>query len=302
MIGGLPMSKKVAFIGLGAMGYPMAGHLVRSGCDMVVYNRTPEKANAWISEHSGTNAATPASAADGAQIVFTCVGDDEDLRQVVFGDNGVFKTMASGTVLVDHTTTSAGAAREVNQIAVVRGIAFLDAPIAGGVPAARDGTLAIMVGGEVDALAKIQPIMQAYASNIVHMGSTGSGQLTKMANQICATGIIQSLAEAINFSATAGLDGTKVLDVISCGSAASWQMGSRGGPMLRKEFNAPGTVALLHKDLAICLAEARQMGIDLPVVKMVEGFYDEIINEGGAGNDAAILVRRLATTKDTQTS
>ena len=291
------MGERVAFIGLGAMGYPMAGHLARAGHDVTVHNRTLAKAEAWTGEFDGSCAATPAAAADGAQIVFSCVGADDDLRQVTAGNNGAFDAMVSGTVFVDQTTTSAGAAREVSRTAAARGIAFLDAPIAGGVPAARDGSLAIMVGGDADALARAAPIMQAYASCVVHMGGTGAGQLTKMVNQICATGIIQSLAEAINFAAGAGLDGEKVLDVISCGSAASWQMESRGGPMLGKVYNAPGTVALLYKDLAICLAEARSMGIDLPVAEMVKGFYGEIIGDGDGGSDAAILIRRLAAKK-----
>ncbi len=291
------MRNNVAFIGLGSMGYPMAGHLARSGYEVTVYNRTPEKANAWISEYGGTQATTPAAAAKGAKIVFTCVGTDEDLHQVILGDNGILKTVVPGAVLVDHTTTSARAAHKVSKIATIQDVAFLDAPIAGGVTAAQDGKLAIMVGGDVRALKKAQPIMQNYAGNIVHMGSTGSGQLTKMVNQICATGIIQSLAEAINFSSAAGLDGKKVLDVISCGSAASWQMGSRGGPMLRKEFNAPGTVGLLNKDLAICLAEADRMGIDLPVAEMVKSFYGEIVDNGEAGSDAAILIQHLANPK-----
>jgi 3-hydroxyisobutyrate dehydrogenase len=291
------MGEKVAFIGLGAMGYPMAGHLARAGHEVTVYNRTQAKADTWIGEHNGTCAATPAVAADGAQVVFSCVGADEDLRQVTSGENGAFETMKSGAVLIDHTTTSAGTAREVGHEAAARGFAFLDAPIAGGVPAASNGTLAIMVGGDAEALDRTVPTMQAYASRVVHMGSIGAGQLTKMVNQICATGIIQSLAEAINFAAAAGLDGEKVLDVISRGSAASWQMESRGGPMLRKEYNAPGTVALLYKDLAICLAEARSMGIELPVAKMVEGFYGEIAGGGGGSSDAAILIQRLATKK-----
>ena len=214
------------------------------------------------------------------------------------GNNGAFDAMVSGTVFVDQTTTSAGAAREVSRRAAARGIAFLDAPIAGGVPAARDGSLAIMVGGDADALARAAPIMQAYASSVVHMGGTGAGQLTKMVNQICATGIIQSLAEAINFAAAAGLDGEKVLDVISQGSAASWQMDSRGRAMLKGDFSAPGTVALLYKDLAICLAEAHHKGIDLPVAEMVEGFYGEIIGEGDGGSDASMLIRRLTAKKN----
>ena len=293
------MSEKVAFIGLGAMGYPMAGHLARAGHEVSVYNRTPARADVWTGEHDGTSAATPAAvAAEGVQIVFCCVTGDEDLRQVTAGKYGAFEAMDSGTVFVDHTTTSAGAAREVGQMAAERGLAFLDAPIAGGVPAARDGTLAIMVGGAADALDRVAPIMQVYASRVVHMGSTGAGQLTKMVNQICATGIIQSLAEAINFSVAAGLDGEKVLDVISRGSAASWQMKSRGGSMLRKDFSDPGTVALLFKDLAICLNEAHTMGIELPVAEMVEGFYGEIIGYGGGSSDAAILINRLVTKKD----
>jgi 3-hydroxyisobutyrate dehydrogenase-like beta-hydroxyacid dehydrogenase len=267
--------------------------LARAGHDGTVHNRSARKAEAWAEEYGGRMAATPEAAARGAAAVFLAVGDDDDVRAVTCGPDGAFQGMARGSVLVDHTTTSAALARELAEEAERRGLFFLDAPLAGGQKGANAGKLSIMIGGDAGAAQRVKPLLHHYAAGIEHMGPPGSGQLTKMVNQICATGIIQSLAEGINFAQKAGLDDRKVVEVISKGSAASWQIGNRAQPMQRRDFSAGGSVSLLFKDLDICLEEARRLGVKLPLLELVQRFYGEIVAEGRGGLDAASLVERL---------
>jgi 3-hydroxyisobutyrate dehydrogenase len=287
------MAEKVAFLGLGAMGSPMASHLLAAGHRVTVYNRTPAKAIAWIERHGGKAAATPGEAVGAAQFVFTCVGGDDDLRAVTLGEGGAFQSMQPNAVFVDHTTTSANVAREVGENARSYQLQFLDAPIAGGEIGAQQGALSIMVGGDVDAFEQAAPVMAAYGRSIQHMGSIGTGQLTKMVNQICATGIIQSLAEGLLFAEKAGLNGEKVIEVISNGSAASWQIGNRAKAMIERDFSAGGTVGHLYKDLEICLDEAAQMGASLPVASLVRLFYEKFVVRGDGNLDAACLIELL---------
>jgi 3-hydroxyisobutyrate dehydrogenase-like beta-hydroxyacid dehydrogenase len=275
------------------MGYPMAGHLAKAGHDVTVYNRTQSKAEAWVEEHGGGMGKTPAEAARGADVVFSCVGNDDDLRSVVLGDDGAFAGMDSGTVFADHTTSSATVARELAGIGGMRGIAYLDGPVSGGQAGAENGQLTVMVGGDEQAFARAEPLMQAYGKAVTLMGPVGNGQLTKMVNQICIGGLVQGLSEALQFAVRAGLDAHKVVDVISKGAAQSWQMENRATTMIEDRFDFGFAVDWMRKDLGICLDEARENGALLPVTALVDQFYAEIQQHGGGRWDTSSLIRRL---------
>lgn len=286
--------KKVAFIGLGVMGFPMAGHLAAQGHDVTVYNRTAEKAAAWVEENQGALAGTPREAAAGQSIVFTCVGNDDDLRSVVYGDDGILEGIRdSGGVLVDHTTVSATVARELHALGQTNGFQFLDAPVSGGQAGAENGALTIMVGGDKPVFDEFAPVMGAYGRAVTLMGPAGAGQLTKMANQICIAGLVQGLSEGINFAVHAGLDGKQVVDVISKGAAGSWQMENRGETMADDQFDFGFAVDWMCKDLDIALAEGHGNGAQLPVTALVNQFYREIQAMGGGRWDTSALIRRL---------
>jgi 3-hydroxyisobutyrate dehydrogenase-like beta-hydroxyacid dehydrogenase len=285
------MSKQqVAFIGLGVMGYPMAGHLATAGYQTRVYNRTAAKAEKWCQDYQGDFASTPREAAEGADFVFMCVGNDEDLRSVVYGDDGVLAGCKEGSILVDHTTASANVARE---IADKSHVSFLDAPVSGGQAGAENGVLTVMIGGDQASFEAVRPVMMSYARAAELLGSVGAGQLTKMVNQICIAGLVQGLSEGLNFAQRAGLDGHKVVDVISKGAAGSWQMENRGNTMLNDEFEFGFAVDWMRKDLAICLDESEHNGAELPVTRIVNGFYGEIQEMGGGRWDTSSLIRRL---------
>ena len=290
------MTSKVAFIGLGVMGYPMAGHLAKAGHAVTVFNRTAAKAEAWREIHGGLTAPSPAAAAAEADLVFLCVGDDPDVREVVLGQDGVLASMPAGGVLIDHTTGSAPLARELAQRACDGNIAFLDAPISGGQVGAEQGTLTVMVGGAAEAYSRAEPLIASYAKSVRHMGPSGSGQLTKMVNQICIAGLVQGLAEGIHFAQRAGLDVADVMAVISKGAAQSWQMENRWQTMARGEFQFGFAVDWMRKDLRICLAEARDNGAQLPVAERVDQFYSEIQAMGGGRWDTSSLIARLNVT------
>ena len=283
----------VAFIGLGVMGYPMAGHLAAAGRRVRVYNRTAAKAERWVSEHRGEQAASPAAAAAGAALVFACVGNDDDLRSVVLGDEGAFAGMTEGALFVDHTTASAGVARELDAIARERGIGFLDAPLSGGQAGAENGALTVMVGGDAAVFARAKPLLDVYGRAVTLMGPAGAGQLTKMANQICIAGLLQGLSEGLNFAERAGLDGKQVVDVIAKGAAQSWQMENRGQTMLDDEFEFGFAVDWMSKDLEIAIREGAQNGSHLPVTALVAQFYRELQAGGGGRRDTSSLIRRL---------
>ncbi|TMG69868.1 MAG: NAD(P)-dependent oxidoreductase [Betaproteobacteria bacterium] len=288
---------KLAFIGLGVMGFPMAGHLVtRGGHDVTVYNRSRAKAEAWIAKHKGRFAETPAKAVEGAEIAFSCVGDDPDLREVTVGPNGAFQKMARGAVFVDHTTASAKVARELAVEARKRGFEFLDAPVSGGQAGAENGQLTVMVGGDAAAFERAQPVISHFAKATTLMGASGAGQLTKMVNQICIAGLVQALSEGLNFARKAGLDAKLVLDVISKGAAQSWQMENRGKTMVDDKFDFGFAVDWMRKDLRICAETAKENGAPLPVTQIVAGYYDEISKMGGARWDTSSLIRRLRRT------
>ena len=287
------MSYNVAFLGLGVMGYPMAGHLAANGHKVTVYNRTASKAKAWVKQHGGKSAATPAAAAKGADMVFACVGNDDDVRSVVYGKTGAFAGMAKGTIFVDHTTASADLARELATEGRKGGIAVIDGPVSGGEAGAQNGALTVMCGGAKAAFKKAQPVMDCYGKAVTLMGPAGSGQLTKMVNQICIAGLVQGLAEGLNFAAKAGLDGDLVLDVIGKGAAQSWQMDNRGKTMLRDKFEFGFAVNWMRKDLGICLAEAERSGALLPVISIVDQFYKQIQNRGGERWDTSSLIHLL---------
>jgi 3-hydroxyisobutyrate dehydrogenase-like beta-hydroxyacid dehydrogenase len=284
---------KAAFIGLGVMGFPMAGHLAAKGHDVTVYNRTAAKAESWVAKHGGRHAPTPAAAAKGAEIVFVCVGNDDDLRSVVFGETGALAGMSPGTILVDHTTASAGVAREIAAEAKKHGIDFLDAPVSGGQAGAENGRLTVMVGGEQGAFDRAKPVIDSYARSCVLMGPVGAGQLTKMVNQICIAGLVQALAEGLNFAQRAGLDGKRVIDVISKGAAQSWQMENRGETMLQGKFDFGFAVDWMRKDLGICLEESKQNGARLPVTALVDQFYAHVQARGGNRWDTSSLINLL---------
>jgi 3-hydroxyisobutyrate dehydrogenase-like beta-hydroxyacid dehydrogenase len=286
-------AKKTAFLGLGVMGSPMAGHLARAGHTVTVYNRTGAKAEQWVEKHGGRAAATPAAAAAGAELVMLCVGNDSDVRAVALGAEGALSGMKAGTILVDHTTASASVAREVHAAAKARGVQFLDAPVSGGQAGAENGKLTIMVGGDADAFALAEPVLACYARAVTLMGGPGSGQLTKMVNQICIAGLVQGLSEGINFGMRAGLDIEQVLDVIGKGAAQSWQMDNRGKTMAADKFDFGFAVDWMRKDLAICIAEARNNGAGLPTTALIDQFYARIQARGGGRWDTSSLLRLL---------
>jgi 3-hydroxyisobutyrate dehydrogenase-like beta-hydroxyacid dehydrogenase len=285
---------KVAFLGLGVMGFPMAGHLKRNGHEVTVYNRSGAKAEKWVDMHGGTWAPTPAAAAAGAEIVFACVGNDDDLRSIAFGTDGVLAGMAGGSIFVDHTTASAEVAREVDAAACAAGLGFLDAPVSGGQAGAENGKLTVMVGGAAGNFERAKPVIDSYARACVLMGAAGSGQLAKMVNQICIAGLVQALAEGMHFADKAGLDGARLLDVISKGAAQSWQMENRGLTMLQGKFDFGFAVDWMRKDLGICLAEAKRNGAQLPVTALVDQFYARIQKRGGGRWDTSSLMQPLA--------
>ena len=285
---------KAAWIGLGVMGFPMAGHLkTRGGHEVVVYNRTRAKAEAWVAQFGGTLAAAPAEAAHGADLVFTCVGNDDDLRSMTLGPEGTFASLAPGAVFVDHTTASATIARELHAAAKARGAGALDAPVSGGQSGAENGTLTIMVGGEDKDFTKAKSAIEFYARAVNLIGPAGSGQLTKMVNQICVAGLVEGLAEGLHFAARARLDIEKVIDTISKGAAQSWQMDNRWRTMIDGKFDYGFAVDWMRKDLAICFAEARKNGASLPVAALVDQFYAEIQEMGGGRFDTSSLIARL---------
>jgi len=284
---------KLAFLGLGVMGYPMAGHLKKNGHEVTVYNRTIAKAKAWAAEHGGSFKETPAAAAEGAEIVFMCVGNDHDVREVATAPKGALAGMRPGAILADHTTASAEIARELDAAAKAKGVAFLDAPVSGGQAGAQNGKLTIMVGGDAEPFKTAEPVMAHYGRAVTLMGPAGSGQLTKMVNQICIAGVVQGLAEGLNFAVRAGLDGKTVIDVISKGAAQSWQMENRGTTMLEGKFDFGFAVDWMRKDLAICFAEARRNGGSLPVSALVDQFYARIQERGGKRWDTSSLIHLL---------
>ena len=284
---------KVAFIGLGVMGYPMAGHLKAGGHEVTVYNRSTEKSEKWIAQHGGAIGRTPREAAEGAEMVFCCVGNDDDLRSVMLGPDGAFAGMSEGTILIDNTTASAGVARELAAGAAQAGIGFIDAPVSGGQAGAENGVLTVMCGGDEGTFAKAQPVIDCYARAVTLMGPVGSGQLTKMVNQICIAGLVQGLSEGLNFGMKAGLDMEKVIDVISKGAAGSWQMENRGSTMCKGEFEFGFAVDWMRKDLGICFEESNSNGARLPVAHLVDQFYAQVQARGGKRWDTSSLIHLL---------
>ena len=284
---------KITFLGLGVMGYPMAGHLARAGHEVKVYNRTAAKAGAWASEHGGATGATPADAGQGAEMVMACVGNDDDLRSVCLGPDGAFATMAEGSIFVDHTTVSAAVTRELYEAARVKGIAFVDAPVSGGQAGAENGQLSIMCGGDQADFDRAAPVMAVYSKLCRWIGESGAGQMTKMCNQIAIAGLVQGLSEALHFAAKAGLDGASVVAVISQGAAGSWQMSNRYETMLDDHFEHGFAVDWMRKDLGICLATADENGASLPVTALVDQFYKDVQKMGGGRWDTSSLFKRL---------
>jgi 3-hydroxyisobutyrate dehydrogenase-like beta-hydroxyacid dehydrogenase len=289
-------SQRVAFIGLGTMGGPMAAHLAKAGHDVTVYNRTAAKAQAWVDEFGGRSATTPAEAAAQAQIVFTCVGNDDDLRQVCAGQGGegdLFSTLPAGGVVVDHTTTSAAVARELSALAQAKGLHFIDAPVSGGNLGALNGVLTVMCGGDAAVFERVQPVIAAFSRAVTLMGDSGAGQLTKMVNQVCVGGVLQGLAEGLALGERAGLDLDKVLAVITQGAAGSWQMQHRGPTMAQGEFDFGFAVDWMRKDLGLVLDEARRLGARMPVTALIDQFYADVQAMGGGRQDTSSLIRRL---------
>lgn len=292
---------RLAFIGLGTMGAPMAAHLLHAGHHVTVFNRTAEKAQAWLAEHAESPeqagraqaAATPAEAARHARVVFTCVGNDDDLREVVSGDQGVFQTLQPGGIVVDHTTTSADVARELAAAALARDLRFIDAPVSGGNVGAINGALTVMCGGDAQAIAQVQPLLMAFARAVTHLGDSGSGQLAKMVNQICVGGVLQGLAEALAFGEKAGLDLPRLLGVISQGAASSWQMVHRGPTMAAGQYDFGFAVDWMRKDLGLVLDEARRLGARVPTTALIDQFYADVQAMGGGRQDTSSLIRRL---------
>jgi len=286
-------SRAVAFLGLGVMGYPMAGHLAAAGHKVTVYNRTAAKSAEWVKTHGGASAATPAAAASGAEIVFACVGNDDDLRSITVGADGAFAGMKRGAIFVDHTTASAAVARELAEAAAARGIGFVDAPVSGGNLGATNGTLTVMCGGDAASFDAVRPAAMAFAKAVTLLGPSGSGQLAKMVNQIAIAGLVQGLSEAIAFGQKAGLDMKAVLEVIGKGAAQSWQMDNRGPTMIARKFDFGFAVDWMRKDLGIALEEARRNGARLPVTALVDQFYADLQARGGNRADTSSLIERL---------
>ncbi|MDM3869814.1 NAD(P)-dependent oxidoreductase [Porticoccus sp. W117] len=284
---------RVAFLGLGVMGYPMAGHLKQAGLDVVVYNRTASKAEQWVGQYGGRSAATPAEAADGAELVFACVGNDADVRQVTVGAEGAFHAMASGSLFIDHTTASAQLARELADEAQQRQIGFMDAPVSGGQAGAENGVLTIMCGGEDQHFQRARPVLEHYARATQLLGPVGSGQLAKMVNQICIAGVVQGLSEAVLFAEQAGLDGKQLFPLLAQGAAGSWQMENRHSTMIDGEYDFGFAVDWMRKDLGIVLDEARASGVNLPLTALVDQFYSEVQQMGGNRWDTSSLLARL---------
>lgn len=291
---------KVSFIGLGVMGYPMAGHLANAGHQVTVYNRTTEKAEKWQGTYSGEYALTPKLAAQGAEIVFICVGNDDDLRSVVYGDDGVLAGLTSGALIVDHTTTSADVAREIHLRAAELNIDFIDAPVSGGQAGAENGVLTVMCGGAKAAFDKAQPVMDCYARFAKLLGQVGAGQLTKMVNQICIAGVIQGIAEGLHFARSAGLNGPDVIETIAKGAAGSWQMENRHQTMWDGEYDFGFAVDWMRKDLGFALQEARRNGSNLPITALVDQFYSEVQAIGGSRWDTSSLFARLENVRKEQ--
>lgn len=284
---------KLAFLGLGVMGYPMAGHLQAAGHDVTVYNRTTAKADKWVAQHGGVMAATPRAAAEGADMVLACVGNDDDLRSVCLGEDGAFAAMSADTIFVDHTTVSAAVTRELHDIAAAAGVAFVDAPVSGGQAGAENGALSVMCGGATDSYAKAEVVIAVYAKLCRRIGDSGAGQMTKMCNQIAIAGLVQGLSEALHFAQKAGLDGEAVVEVISQGAAGSWQMSNRYQTMLGDTWDHGFAVDWMRKDLGICLDTANENGASLPVTALVDQFYKDVQKLGGGRWDTSSLLKRL---------
>ena len=284
---------KVAFIGLGVMGFPMAGHLQHAGHDVTVYNRTAAKAEKWVQVYGGSSASTPATAASGAELVCLCVGNDDDVRSVTLGEEGAFAGLQSGAIVVDHTTASAGLARELAALAADWGLGFLDAPVSGGQAGAENGALTIMVGGEQATFERVEPVLENYSRCVRLLGPSGSGQLAKMVNQICIAGVIQGLAEGLQFSEQAGLDSAAVIEVISQGAAQSWQMVNRYQSMLAGDYEHGFAVDWMRKDLGMVLQEAASMGLDLALTRQIDQYYADVQAMGGGRWDTSSLFARL---------
>lgn len=287
------MMSEVSFIGLGVMGFPMAKHLQESGYSTTVYNRTESKAQDWVSKYGGSMAFTPAAAAEGAEIVFMCVGDDEDVRSVVYGENGVLAGMNSGSVLVDHTTASATVAKEIAEVASKQSVEFIDAPVSGGQAGAENGQLTVMCGGDTHVFANVEPVISSYAKAVNLIGPVGSGQTTKMVNQICIAGLVQGLSEGLDFGRRAGLDMEKVLAAISQGASGSWQMSNRSETMLKREFDHGFALDWMRKDLNIVFDEAQRVGAELPVTAIVDEYYAELQSQGHGRWDTSSLIELL---------
>ncbi len=289
---------KVAFLGLGVMGYPMAGHLVKAGHEVTVYNRSRAKAEAWGAEHGGTVMATPAQAAAGQDFVMACVGNDDDLRAVCMGEEGALGAMSAGTIFVDHTTVSAAVTRELYGVADRQQVSFVDAPVSGGQAGAENGQLVVMCGGDEGAYQRAEPVIGSYAKVCKRLGESGAGQLTKMVNQICITGLVQGLSEGLHFAEKAGLDGRAVIEVIKGGAAGSWQMANRYETMLDDHFDHGFAVDWMRKDLGICLQTADENGASLPVTALVDQFYKDVQKLGGGRWDTSSLIKRLRALDD----
>jgi 3-hydroxyisobutyrate dehydrogenase len=289
----MTMPKRIAFIGLGAMGFPMAGHLAKTGHNVTVFNRTAERASAWQAKYGGQIAATPAKAAEQQDAVMICVGNDDDVLAVTTGDEGALKTLPEGALLIDHTTTSEALAISLAEIASESGVAFLDAPVSGGQIGAKNGVLTVMAGGDETAFQSALPLLECYAKSVKRMGPVGAGQLTKMVNQICIAGLLQGLSEGIHFAERAGLDVTAVMEVIAQGAAQSWQMNNRASTMIAGEFDFGFAVDWMRKDLGIAIAAAEKVGAPVPVTQVVDGFYADVQNLGGRRWDTSSLIQRL---------
>ena len=287
------MDKNVSFLGLGLKGYHMAGHLSKAGYNVTVYNRTESKADKWLSEFKGNKEITPKEAVKDSKIVFACVGNDNDIKEVCTGINGAFEGMSAGTIFVDNTTASADIARFLNRKAKEQNISFLDAPVSGGEAGAVNGILTVMVGGEIVAFNQSKPYIEAFSQAVTLMGETGAGQLTKMVNQICIAGLLQGLSEGVKFGMLSGLDIKKVVEVISKGAAGSWQMENRAETMSKDEFDFGFAIELMHKDLQICIDESNKNKANLPITKLIDSFYKKLIDQGYNRNDTSSLIKLL---------